>query len=107
MIDKNHCRMNMEDEEEYLDFYDFRKTYENMPGVDIHEPVKEEKNEEIEEVSEGSWEEVDENDIEIVESKIDDSKTSEFEIVDGTTQSFSIVDKPASTTDGFEILDSE
>ena len=31
MIDKSHCVMNLEDEEEYLDFYDFSKTYENHP----------------------------------------------------------------------------
>ena len=31
MIDKGHCRMNMEDEDEYVDFYDFSKTYENHP----------------------------------------------------------------------------
>ena len=31
MIDTSHCFMNMEDEEEYLDFYDFSKTYENHP----------------------------------------------------------------------------
>lgn len=36
MIDKEHCRINMEDEEEYLDFYDFTKTYQNLPGVDPH-----------------------------------------------------------------------
>jgi len=31
MIDKGHCMMNMEDEDEYVDFYDFSKTYENHP----------------------------------------------------------------------------
>jgi pre-60S factor REI1 len=31
MIDKSHCIMNMEDEDEFLDFYDFTKTYENHP----------------------------------------------------------------------------
>lgn len=31
MIDKSHCIMNMEDEDEYVDFYDFSKTYENHP----------------------------------------------------------------------------
>ena len=31
MIDKRHCIMNMEDEEEYLDYYDFSKTYKNHP----------------------------------------------------------------------------
>lgn len=31
MLDKGHCVMNMEDEEEFLDYYDFTKTYENHP----------------------------------------------------------------------------
>jgi hypothetical protein len=52
--------MNMEDEEEYLDFYDFRKTYDNMPGVvmeEIKENIEEEKIVEKDKESEGSWEE--------------------------------------------------
>ena len=31
MIDKQHCMMNIEDEDEYVDFYDFSKAYENHP----------------------------------------------------------------------------
>ena len=31
MLDKAHCVMNMEDMDEYADFYDFSKTYENHP----------------------------------------------------------------------------
>ena len=31
MLDKAHCMMNMEDEDEYVDFYDFSKTYKNHP----------------------------------------------------------------------------
>ena len=31
MIDKQHCMMNVDDEEEYVDFYDFSKAYENHP----------------------------------------------------------------------------
>jgi len=31
MIDKGHCMINMDDEDEYADFYDFSKTYENHP----------------------------------------------------------------------------
>lgn len=31
MLDKAHCIINMEDEDEYLDYYDFTKTYENHP----------------------------------------------------------------------------
>lgn len=33
MIDSCHCIMNMEDEDEYVDFYDFSKTYENHPFI--------------------------------------------------------------------------
>jgi hypothetical protein len=33
MIDKGHCFMNIEDEEEYERFYDFSKTYENHPDA--------------------------------------------------------------------------
>lgn len=31
MLDKGHCMMNMEDEDEYVDFYDFSKTYKDHP----------------------------------------------------------------------------
>ena len=31
MMDCGHCMMNMEDEDEYVDFYDFSKTYQNHP----------------------------------------------------------------------------
>jgi len=31
MIDKAHCMMNMEDEEEYVDYYDFSRIYRNHP----------------------------------------------------------------------------
>lgn len=31
MCDSHHCMMNMEDEDEYTDFYDFSKTYIDHP----------------------------------------------------------------------------
>ena len=32
MVDKGHCFMNMDDfEVDYEEFYDFSKTYENLP----------------------------------------------------------------------------
>lgn len=43
MLDKSHCMMNMEDEDEYLDFYDFTKTYENHPDLIIDEKAIEEQ----------------------------------------------------------------
>lgn len=33
MIDKGHCFMNIEDEQEYEKFYDFSKTYQNHPDA--------------------------------------------------------------------------
>ncbi len=33
MIDKSHCFLNQDDEEEYEEFYDFSKTYDNHPMV--------------------------------------------------------------------------
>ena len=32
-MDQGHCIMNMDDEDEYVDFYDFSKTYENHPLI--------------------------------------------------------------------------
>jgi hypothetical protein len=71
MMDKSHCVMNMEDEEEYLDFYDFSKTYENHPllikeeeGKEAKEPsvIKEEREEQDQEEE---WEECELNDEDI------------------------------------------
>lgn len=42
MIDKGHCFLNMEDEEEYVNFYDFSKAYKDHPLLIKDE---EEKNE--------------------------------------------------------------
>lgn len=33
MADKGHCLINADDEEEYEEFYDFSKTYENHPDA--------------------------------------------------------------------------
>lgn len=33
MIDKSHCFMNVEDEHEYEQYYDFSKTYEGHPDA--------------------------------------------------------------------------
>ena len=111
MIDKSHCFMNMEDEDEYLDFYDFSKTYENHPlllkegeegyvGEKKMKPVPEEADKE--DAAEGSWEDCDEMslgsdedaDDDKEEVKGDGSDSDGFEIVDApsSTQSFSIID---------------
>ena len=86
MIDMAHCRINMEDEEEYLDFYDFTKTYENHPAA-VFAKQEEEKapdNDKVEEASNESWEDCDEQSLDPAD--IDDG----FQIVDDSEQSFSI-----------------
>lgn len=64
MLEKGHCAMNMEDEDEYLDFYDFTKTYENHPLVikKDDEEIKEQPEGE-EDDGEESWEELDDADM--------------------------------------------
>lgn len=115
MISKNHCMMNMEDEEEYLDFYDFSKTYENMPGIVLEKKTVEKPIKEEDEDDEGSWEDLGDNDKEAKKSQgswedcdeesLDDMQIEESKL-DGKTGGLegSQVDKPL---DGFEILDSE
>jgi len=68
MVDKSHCIMNMEDEDEFLDFYDFTKTYENHPLlIKDANAIKEEPQDEEEEGKEaaaGSEEEWDDCELE-------------------------------------------
>lgn len=119
MIDKGHCMMNMEDEEEYLDFYDFSKTYENHPLLIGNKGVEEIKADKpkkvVEEEDEGSWEDCDGVSLDSAEDVDDEdggkiegdgSDSDDFEILDGptTTKSFSIIDgekETSSATDGF------
>lgn len=73
-MDKGHCMMNMEDEDEYIDFYDFSKTYQNHPNLlphDISAPITEEAEDIEEEAKEkpakkgdDDWEDCDFEDIE-------------------------------------------
>ena len=118
MIDSCHCIMNMEDEDEYVDFYDFSKTYENHPLIiqgeekKALEPIKEEKgtkkDDEWEDCdyedmnSDDAMDEIDPEDIKMAEAE---SGTSSFDIVDkpistssiekpSSSSAFSIVDKP-------------
>lgn len=114
MRDKSHCVMNMEDEEEYLDFYDFSKTYENHPllikddtlAIKEAEPEKETEDskdaaKDGDAASEG-WEDCDVEDAGSNEKDEKEETTNSFSIVDGpeseTTKSFEIVDKPDTTT---------
>lgn len=95
MMDKAHCVMNMEDEEEYLDFYDFSKAYGNHPlFVDTAQ-------EESKKANSDEWSECDLEDGEESFSIVDEKSSQSFSIVDKpeTTNSFSIVDKPETTTD--------
>lgn len=113
MIDKRHCIMNMDDEDEFVDFYDFTKTYENHPllinkGSDDIKAIKEEKGDGTDAEGE-AWEDVDAEDIESAEEVSDEDTAiakdiekpsqsdSEFSIIsgkEGCTESFSLVDKP-------------
>ena len=57
MLDKSHCIFNMEDEEEYLDFYDFTKTYKNHPLLIENEMmIKESSENHKDEGSDVGWE---------------------------------------------------
>jgi hypothetical protein len=77
MTDKQHCMMNIEDEDEYVDFYDFSKAYEDHPLL-----IKDKKTKKLENVKEKaedgeeSWEECDEEDL----SSDDDIPVNENEV---------------------------
>lgn len=108
MIDKGHCMMNMEDEDEYVDFYDFSKTYENHPLAfkklknDSSDSIKESNEEDENE----SWASCDEDDIDSEEGdkKIDHDDVS-FEIksktdgTDSTLKDFVVVNKDDGTSE--------
>jgi len=109
--------MNMEDEDEYLDFYDFSKTYENHPLLikksEKQEPetIKEEEKEAENEEDDG-WEDIDVEDEDSDESdqelrELVTDKPQEAGKIDAdaaenqeasSTQSFSLVDKPVTDT---------
>ena len=96
MIDKSHCLMNMEDEDEYVDFYDFSKTYVNHPllikDAASDNSIKEEK-ESAEKEGDG-WEDCDEEDISSGEEE--EESTDSFQIVNKegqSSESFTVVDK--------------
>lgn len=107
MCDSHHCMMNMEDEDEYTDFYDFSKTY-------IDHPLLIKPEEEIsgaltikEAPVDDEWEDVDledagsDDDEEETNSKAHDSgeeeKSESFTIIDKSqSESFSLVDKEKS-----------
>jgi hypothetical protein len=63
MIDKSHCILNMEDEDEYVDYYDFSKTYKNHPLLIVPENAIKEAGEKEEAEDEGNgsegWEDCD------------------------------------------------
>jgi len=104
MLDKSHCTMNMEDEDEYVDFYDFSKTYENHPLL-IAGPaaIKEESKE-----GEDEWDDLGDEDLDSGDDADENSSDPSFVVVsekESTDKSFTIVDKPVtdSSTDGFAI----
>jgi len=65
MMDKSHCFMNVDDEHEYEQYYDFSKTYEGHPDAANEEgkekqrtPLLTKKTSKDEEEADG-WEDVD------------------------------------------------
>lgn len=116
MIDKGHCMMNMEDEEEYVDFYDFSKTYENHPllikkgeNEDQDDTIAENAKEE-DAKSDGSWSYCDEEDLDSGEEVAPDQV--DVQVKDGTDaaksgSSFSVVDATqGESSASFQIIDS-
>lgn len=99
MIDKGHCILNMEDEDEYVDYYDFSKTYKNHPLL-IEDPnaIKEagEENEDDGNASEG-WEDCDLDD--------DEDGEESFEVIgeSNSSEGFKIVDKDGNTDENITI----
>ena len=71
MMDCGHCMMNMEDEDEYVDFYDFSKTYQNHPLMiqEQGDSIQEEGSDEDEAKKDGSDSEWDDCDLESMDSK--------------------------------------
>lgn len=115
MIDKGHCMMNMEDEDEYVDFYDFSKTYENHPLLIkkgdkdyVDEAIAENAKEE-DEKSDGSWSYCDEEDLDSDEEVGPDQidvKVKEGTDVAKSGSSFSVVDiNQQDSTSSFQIID--
>ena len=122
MLDVSHCCMNMEDEDEYVDFYDFNKTWENHPLLikdDGSNAIMEAKENDEEEKpkkktkkttdSDDEWDdcELEEEDIKSAKDEEEtEEKSDSFQIVDAsdktdaektdTTQSFEIVDPDTS-----------
>ena len=97
--------MNMEDEEEYLDYYDFSKTYKNHPlllNKDENE-IKEAGEKEEGESEDGGdgWEDCDLDDDEDEEDVLQNGDAPDFQVIgesDGS-ESFKIVDKDGNTDD--------
>ena len=98
MIDKSHCVFNMEDEEEYLDYYDFSKTYKNHPLLLENENEIKEAGEKEEGDDEGDgWEDCDLDDDVDDEDELQKGDAG-FQVIDSEgSDSFKIVDKDGNT----------
>ena len=91
--------MNMEDEEEYLDYYDFSKTYKNHPLLLENENGIKEAGEKEEDEGDG-WEDCDLDDDEDEEDELQKGDPG-FQVVDSEgSESFKVVDKEGNTDDG-------
>jgi len=109
--------MNMEDEDEYLEFYDFSKTYENHPLLNKgsqNKAIKESENEEDEAAEGEEWEDCDVEDMnsEEAEAEIINHEDIEMdssdqvagkEIKNSDTSSFAAVSNPKSSDRDFGI----
>jgi len=98
----------MEDEEEYLDFYDFTRTYKNHPLLIENEMmIKEAGENEKTEGSDVGWEDCDLEDEEDNTYK-EEEKDSGFQVIgesDGS-ESFKLIDKDGNTDDDDITVDS-
>lgn len=78
----------MEDEDEYVDFYDFSKTYENHPLLIKKQENDSEKDfsvEQVDEEDEDGWDSVDEESLESGEDEVAADQV-EIQIKEGASQ---------------------
>ena len=101
MMDKSHCFMNVNDEHEYEQYYDFSKTYEGHPDA-LEEgkraPLLKKKvaGETAEAEEDGGWEDVD------VEDAGEGSGSSDEEAVDEKKQA--PTEESKTETSGYSII---
>lgn len=114
MLDKMHTFMNMEDENEYEQFYDFSKTYENHPLADAKQEVKEGESkvgESKEAEHDAEWEDVDledanEDDLNNESDEEPAEKVNKNDQTPSSEAEFSVIsEEDAKNTDSFSKID--